>query len=120
MGKEEAAATGLVSFSDPVNGCTPIYPARYGDASGGPHGYLSATDGLAAAFAQGDMHTPEGVRVGSTRAQVDALAPGLTAVNDEETNFVYPVSGRDDRSYTIAFVDGRVSQLGLNLDSFPC
>ena len=40
-------------------------------------GYVSARHGLVAIFAAGPMHTPEGIRVGSTRAQVRAAYPHL-------------------------------------------
>lgn len=63
-------------------GCAPLRLKAHPPARHTVSGYVSARYGLVAVFATGPMHTPEGIRLGSTRRQVRAAYPHLVKAVD--------------------------------------
>jgi hypothetical protein len=92
--------------------------------SGFPTVHLSSRLGIAVIGAAGDMHTPEGIRVGSTRAAVRKAYPALKNEtgdpNDRGIN-VTAVAGNPAASYRITIDNtGTVGSLDLMLNANRC
>lgn len=115
MTRQEALATGRISVGESANGCTGFYLAMYGDGSGlGPHGYFSE-DGLGVVHAQGGMHTPEGVALGTPVEEVQRTYPAL-----RRSAGFWVVSASDRAEYFFVIEDGAVNHLGLVSSGDPC
>ena len=85
-------------------------------------GFLSARHGLVAIFAAGPMHTPKGIRLGATRAQVRHAYPHL---KDGPNGSYITVRGNRKAQYLFLFQGAgpraRLYELGLagkNQDCF--
>lgn len=115
MTRPEAMATGRIRVGESANGCTGFYLAMYGDGSGlGPHGYFSE-NGLAVVHAQGGMHTPEGVALGTP---VEELQRTYPAVRRSDRFWVVPAS--DEADYFFVIEEGVVNFFGLVSPGDPC
>lgn len=115
MTRQEALATGRIRVGESANGCTGFYLAMYGDGSGlGPHGYFSE-DGLAIVHAQGGMHTPEGVVLGTS---MDELQRTYPALRRSDGFWVVPAS--DEADYFFVIEDEAVNFFGLASSDDPC
>lgn len=115
MTRQEALATSRIRVGGSANGCTGFYLAMYGDGSGlGPHGYFSK-QGLAVIHAQGGMHTPEGVPLGTPLEEVQRTYP---AVRRSGGLWVVPAS--DEADYFFVIEEGIVNFFGLTSSDDPC
>jgi hypothetical protein len=98
MTAAEVDATGLATlqpYADPGAACQTMSIAGWGQTvnptiSGDVHGFVSKLHGLAIIYAQPGMHTPEGIGVGSTVAEVKAAYGDLTGSDAYNTT---PVNG---------------------------
>lgn len=116
MSQEQAGQTGRISLGETANGCTGFYLAMYGDGSGlGPHGYFSAERGLAVIHAQGWMHTPEGIALGSSMTKLKRVYPDL-----RQSQGLMMVSASEDADYFFLGREGVVNYFGLTLRDDPC
>jgi hypothetical protein len=111
-----APVTGYTDKSCPESAPLPL--------PGFPTVHLSATLGVAVIEAAGAMHTPEGVRIGSTLAEVTKAYPRLTnATGDPHglgVNSV-PVPGNAKASYRIFIATGgTVASVDLMLNGSNC
>jgi len=115
MTRQEALTTGRIRVGESTNGCTGFYLAMYGDGSGlGPHGYFS-NDGLAVVHAQGGMHTPEGVALGTPAEEVHRTYPTL-----RRSDGFWVVRASDEADYFFVIEDGAVNFFGLVSSGDPC
>lgn len=115
MTRQEALATGRISVGETANGCTGFYLAMYGDGSGlGPHGYFSE-DGLGVVHAQGGMHTPEGVALGTPAEEVRRTYPAL-----RRSDGFWVVPASDEADYFFVIEEGIVNFFGLVSSDDPC
>jgi hypothetical protein len=124
--KSVAADSGLAVEVDPA---TPPACGGPGDgflvgypADGGSAGQLVFSDnGLFAIYAYEGIETPEGIALGSTRAQVDAAYPGFEMDAGLQDGWgIAPVAGNPDAHYRIELTGGRVSQLILEANGLDC
>ena len=114
MTRNEALETGRIRMGETVSGCTGFYLAMYGDASGlGPHGYFSE-DGLAVIHAQGGMHTPEGVALGTPVEEVQRTYPAI-----RRSDGLLTVAASDQADYFFVMHDDAVRYFGLSSSDDP-
>ncbi|WP_131740514.1 hypothetical protein [Actinomadura roseirufa] len=79
--------------------------------------YISRRSGLATIFALGRMHTPQGIGLGATLAQVQHAYPKLkTGVNTSTA----AVPGNPRAVYTFAISGGKVTAMSLDLQGQDC
>jgi hypothetical protein len=83
---------------------------------------FSAKLGLATIEAKGDVHTPEGIKVSATLADVKKAYPALKN-NFDDPKFTgdntAPVAGNPKAKYLL-FMSGKVSRLHLALADYDC
>lgn len=116
MTQEEALETGRISIGETANDCTGFYLAMYGDGSRlGAHGYFSTGQGLSLIHGQDEMHTPEGIALGSPVAQLHRAYPSLSGAEGLMT-----VTASDHANYFFVSRDESVSRFGLALADTPC
>lgn len=135
MSKAEARATGLTEGTD--NGPPQCGGDGDGHLLGRPaeqitdeDGWLvfgdgglngDAARGLAAIWAYPGMQTPEGIMLGSTRAEVEAAYPDWQVVSgDTEGRGHAQVPGNPNASYRIEVQNGVVIQLSLDANDRGC
>lgn len=115
MTPQEALKAGRIQLSETARGCTGFYLAMYGDAGGlGPHGYFSK-DGLAVIHAQGGMHTPEGVALGTPAEEVLRTYPAA-----RRSDGLLTVAASNQAEYFFIMGDDAVRYFGLSLSDDPC
>jgi hypothetical protein len=116
MSPRAALETGRITIGRTANGCTEFYLARYGDGSGlGAHGYFSAERGLAVIHAQGEMHTPEGVALGTPVARLQGVYPAL-----RRSGGLMTVRVSDRADYFFVGRNDTVNYFGLSLPHERC
>jgi hypothetical protein len=84
---------------------------------------ISTRNGVSVIGAAGDMHTPEGVKVGSPLTEVRKAYPRLAnSTHDPHYGGVNttPVPGNPDAEYRVFMIDGKVYQLDLLLTANDC
>jgi hypothetical protein len=91
----------------------------------GPKGYasvlISAKDGVYLISARDPEPTPEGIKIGSTLAEVKQAYPAMTDVvgnpaKDDDTTRLAPTHGANPKAqYNIIMKDGKVDALALRL-----
>jgi hypothetical protein len=122
MSPKEAKATGLVGHvDDPTPGCT---TGQLKGASGNDGGlYFSSSVGLAAIYSHGSIATPQGIKLGSTYAQVHAAYPKWSGILDGTAGRgLVKVPGNSAASYRIDISDstGKVMSLALQAADQDC
>lgn len=133
MTKDAAIATGLTTDIDTgtPGGCG---AAGDGQLAGAPpldysdlQGWLvfqSGSGGLVAIYAFDGVETPEGIKIGSTRAEVVAAYPTFETFSgvdgEEDGRGGVAVPGNPDAHYRIVIVDGKVFQLSLDANNQAC
>ena len=115
MSREEALPGGRIRLGETVGMCTEFYLAICGDATPGPHGYFTRGLGLSALRARGGMHTPEGIDLDSSLANVRHSYARLVGSPEYMTA---PVT--DDSFYFFTFEQNAVSSFGLALSGDRC
>lgn len=116
MSQEEALQTGRITIGERVGRCTGFYLAMYGDGSGlGGHGYFTKGRGLSVIHGQDEMHTVEGIKLGSPTATLQDSYAHLVGSRSFTTA---PVSDRS--SYFFISQRGAIAYLGLSLPGDPC
>lgn len=116
MSQKDALATGRITIGETANGCTGFYLAMYGDGSGlGAHGYFSAGQGLSLIQGQDEMHTPEGIALGSSVARLHRSYPSRSG-----SEALMTVGVSDRVNYFFVSRDESVSHFGLSLADTPC
>jgi hypothetical protein len=116
MSRAEAVGTGRISIGKTVGRCTGFYLAMYGDGSGlGAHGYFSKGRGLSVIHGQDEMHTPQGIRLGSHAWTLQDTYAHLVG---SESFMTAPASDRG--SYFFIIENDTVSYFGLALPGDPC
>jgi hypothetical protein len=116
MSQNEALETGRITVGKSVDGCTGFYLAMYGDGSGlGAHGYFTNGRGLSVIHGQDEMHTPQGIRLGS---RGPALEGSYAHLVGSESFLTAPASDRS--SYFFIMENGTVVYFGLALAGDPC
>jgi hypothetical protein len=127
---EAATATGEIDAPDPDQGCG--YAALKSAKSDDVQVTYSADRGLVAIPAYGRIATPEGIRIGSSVAQLKAAYPDLVRrlteegdpaeIGDKESNDAF--AGQKDRHkgvhYRFRFENGKVTEVGLEHDNQNC
>ncbi|RLK60123.1 hypothetical protein [Actinokineospora cianjurensis] len=120
MSQREAVATGRI-LSEPVGGGSP--ECRAHDAPGQVEGAgavgISDQYGVSIIFGYGGAHTPEGIGVGSTSAEVKRAYPDLKQ-GWPESHQVTAVPGHSGNRYDFAVVDGKVVQFSLRNQHEVC
>jgi hypothetical protein len=125
MSPKDATAAGLV-VTDTSRAGEAACP--YGSSIQRPGGRFallkySVKHGLSVIEAKGDMHTPEGIKVDSTLAEVKKAYPKLTnPLGDPHNNGenLAPVPGNPKAKYRIFVVVDKVSYLHLILADNDC
>ena len=122
MSPKEAKATGLIGHMDPATpGCT---TGQLKGASGSQGGlYFSSDVGLAAIYAYGKLATPEGIKLGSTYAQVHKAYPKWSGIIDGTAGRgLVAAPGNPGASYRIDVSDttGKVQSLALQALDQDC
>jgi len=112
MSAEEAEATGIITLEDSHgSGCTPFTVLENGRAVA--RGYVSGSRGVVFLHALVSLATPEGVREGTTRAEVESTY-GRLRRNDYGIPAHVPVPDRPGSVYSVGFDDrDRVDELLL-------
>ena len=115
MTRQEALATHRIRVGESANGCAGFYLAMYGGGSGlGPHGYFSK-NGLAVIHAQGGMHTPEGVALGTPVDEVQRTYPAV-----RRSDGLLIATASDEADYFFVIEKGIVNFFGLASSGDPC
>ncbi|GLW92035.1 hypothetical protein [Actinokineospora globicatena] len=118
MSTEQAIATGRVLPAppgDPSSDCTPhAAPGQPEDtfAVG-----ISPVHGVSLIFGYGDPSTPEGIKKGSTKAEVKRAYPRL---EDGAGGSSTAVPGYPNNHYGFNFVDGKVTSISLSNQYESC
>jgi hypothetical protein len=83
--------------------------------------FFSATTGkLISIYAYGEVATPEGIKVGSTVAELKAAFGKLDAENGAAGQVYAPVAGNSKATYRINVIDGKVNELSLDSVGQDC
>jgi hypothetical protein len=110
MSAAQAQATGLVRLQNgPGNACATMSVLNDTWLRTVGMGYVSPVHGVVAIFARRDTQTPEGIHLGSSKADVLAAYPD--GFYDSHRYWTVPLSPHAE--YQIAMPDGRVEELGL-------
>ncbi|MFC6880225.1 MULTISPECIES: hypothetical protein [Actinomadura] len=120
MNERAARGTGLVTITSAPKsgGCGTFDLKGRTDPKGdGVGGYLSARYGVASIFARSGMATPEGITVGSTRAEVKRAYPRM---EDGPNASFTRIPGTPKAMYGFLFDGGRVRELTLDLEMQDC
>jgi hypothetical protein len=133
MTKSAANATGLTTGIDTGTpaGCG---AAGDGQLAGAPpldfselQGWLvfqSGSGGLVSIYAFAGVETPQGIKIGSTKAEVVAAYPTFETFSgvdgEEDGRGGAPVPGNPDAHYRIVILDGKVFQLSLDANNQAC
>ena len=122
MSPKEAKATGLIGHMDAATpGCT---TGQLKGASGNQGGlYFSSDVGLAAIYAYGKLATPEGIKLGSTYAQVHKAYPKWSGILDGTAGRgLAAAPGNPGAGYRIDVSDttGKVQSLALQALDQDC
>lgn len=132
MTHRQAVASGQLSTwkGKDLDGCT--QPAHLRGASGKTAGddgmvYYSTSLGIQIIDGYPGLHTPEGIKIGSSLAAARKAYPGLVDVaNDPSTDTdgdgraMVPVPGNPKAVYRIVTIDSKVVQLTLQLAHQSC
>ncbi|GAA2389135.1 hypothetical protein [Dactylosporangium salmoneum] len=121
MTKQQATATGMLPAFDrtPAPGNCAVSHLR-DDPTGTATALLSPTLGIAAINAYGSVKTPEGVHVGTSRAEVIRIYPGWQASAGDSFRGYVKVPGNDNAEYRIAITNGTVTALTLQYKNQDC
>jgi hypothetical protein len=121
MSREQAQATGLVQpFRNEPNSDQCLWRSELTDAPVGTGLVLhSETLGIATIDAYAGVHTPEGISIGSSLADVKAAYPGFEA-HGESGHTGVGVPGNDQAGYRIAYADSKVVELTLQYSNQGC
>ncbi|GAA4110472.1 hypothetical protein GCM10022215_05590 [Nocardioides fonticola] len=114
----EARKHGARLTGKPGDLCRPlVLPSSDPDAE--PiHGYLARGLGVVALFASGDVRTPEGIGLGSTRKELEKAYPDVSAISD---NGYRTVDLAGHRHYQFGMERGRrVFEMLVFDDRQPC
>nr|GID89869.1 hypothetical protein Ade03nite_87930 [Actinoplanes derwentensis] len=126
MTKKAALATGLVEASAEESRCD--YWRLKADPTGGTLITASSARGIIAITVTGRIATPEGIRIGSTLAQVKRAYTDFTiravdaegGFNGTGTTYAGTKDEYANVHYRFGFKDGKVGELGLEHDRQDC
>jgi hypothetical protein len=110
MTEKQAKATGMLTSFD-NSGCRIAYLRGFPQGRGAV--FVSPTLGLIAINAWGDMKTPEGVRVGTSAAEMRRIYPKRQFVDGDGDYEKVFVKVSNEAVYRIAVNDGKVTELTL-------
>ncbi len=124
MTDKQASATGLITAwrTDGAPACS------WANFKGvpGPYGHVtwSPRMGVVAIAAYGDMRTPEGIRIGSSRPAMRDAYPDWELIYEpgqgEDGRGIAGVPGNDAADYRIVTADGKVSELTIQVKNQDC
>ncbi|SDI51048.1 hypothetical protein SAMN05192558_108325 [Actinokineospora alba] len=119
MSRANALATGLITDAPAApSGCAGHKYKAYKVAENSFPVGISSTKGVSSLFAVGDMRTPEGIHLGSTKEQVSAAYPAIEQVVN---GHVVKVPGNVNAYYTMLFdKSGKLRELGLAISGQEC
>ncbi|MFJ6165629.1 hypothetical protein ACIQH6_10965 [Micromonospora orduensis] len=121
MSRQQATATGMLRpFSTNTQGCAATH-LRSAPAGKG-YVLFSSTLGIATIDAYGSIRTPEGVRIGTSSADMLRIYPAWKPADGDATNGrgFAKTPGNDKAVYRIAMRNGTVTELTLQYSNQNC
>ncbi|WP_214414155.1 hypothetical protein [Sphaerisporangium fuscum] len=119
MAADQAKATGEVVKKTPGGGGCSGWDLKKSPTSKDSVGiYISPKVGVAAIFAAKGMTTPQGIKIGSTAAQLKAAYPRIK--KDFHGYYVITVPGNKKAYYSFGVTHGKVAEYGIALNTQDC
>ncbi|BCJ70967.1 hypothetical protein CS0771_05110 [Catellatospora sp. IY07-71] len=124
MTAAQARATGLTTAIPATADCNAevyLRGTRYDQEPANHPGRVWFDDGrVAVIWAVPGVSTPEGIRIGSTLAQVRKAYPKWSAIDGYEGHGYIPAPGNSDAKYRIEVRDGKVASVALHSVNRGC